>query len=637
MPSEMKLIFLRKELKFMKMLKNIGVFALTGMVVFSLVGCGDGSGGDRGETDPATVETELTNAMLEGTAISADGTVLRTSIHFTPEPAGHGNPRVEGGPNWSLGPLIYDPLADFSSQPEPHFEPRILESFEWESGTLTMTLREGLRFSDGTDITMDDLITNLFNDMGPNQLQSNARSVEIIDDYTLIIEFTQDSLMLKTLMLTSPLHFLHEEYSDFAERFRYVFENHRVVNDQGNYDLTYEGMELHDQIMYERNNYLPRITEIRTSGPFVPTNITASELTLTRNPYYRIPVHIETIIGLRPTSAESTILGIQNNDFDIESEGLSIDLALSVAQSNRETIRQMIVPEFSQFGLLFNVNSYPTNQLEVRRAIAHIIDREQITPATEPGMIVGDAYATALPQSIRDTFLTRDDLDAMTRFDLNLEKAAEYLESIGWTRENGVWVDEDGVSPEIILGTVAEWQAYLVMGEASVKMLEDFGLNATLAPREAAAYSDFAVSGQAHIIIDGFGSAPNNQHPFEAFNGIWWFGQRMNLEFPTTGPLLWMNELTGEYFNYSEAMHYLMIAGSPEEANVWTNEIASFFNDNMWYFPIVEKYYIFRIHNPNLSLAPAETGTPLSDFYWSGTVADILGKLFRSGDIFFVE
>ena len=51
-------------------------------------------------------------------------------------------------------------------------------------------------------------------------------------------------------------------------------------------------------------------------------------------------------------------------------------------------------------------------------------------------------------------------------------------------------------------------------------MLNEFGLNATFTPKESAAYSDYAISGDASMVIDGFGSTTSTQHPFEAYDSF---------------------------------------------------------------------------------------------------------------------
>ena len=629
-------------------IKNfIAVAMVLTMSLTSLVGCGNpkkDTSGNSGTTEESildsviSVETALTNAKLEGEKADVKGTVLSTMVSFTPAPAGHGNPLVNGGPDWSTEPLIYDYLCDYSSQPEKTFKPSLLESYEFKDKILTLKLKDELKWSDGSAITADDLMTTLFIDMTVNNIAYYAESVTKVDDLTVEIKYIKDSALLLDYVLKTALKYPASEYGEFSKGYKKEFENSRELDEEGNYKFTEQGDLKVAEVTTKINNYLPDILSIKVSGAYVPKVITSSETIFEQNPYYRIPLYIEKIRGIRPTSTESTALAISNGDYDAEGMGLSPDLAQKVAEKNSDTIRQMVVPEFSSLGFCMNTQLYPTNDVNVRKAISYIIDTAQIAPVSEPGMVKGDEYALGLPPSIRDKYLSEDFLGTLENYDVNLEKAAEYLEAAGWTKQGNAWVDANGQSPEIIVAGVGEYPAYVVMGEAAANMMKDFGLNAVFTPKEAAAYNDYATSGQGHMVIDGFATVTSTQHPHEAYNGIWWYGKRgMNLEFPEKGKLVWKNEETGEDFNYTDKLTQLFDAGTDEEITGYTEEFAQFFNDNVWFIPVTEKYYVFRIHDPKLSMAESPTGEQLSDFYWSGTTSAILGKMIRGEELYYIK
>lgn len=629
----------------MKLRKKLTISIVSVLSVFFLVACKKNSEDSSKNANSSqvsalelatNVETKLKNAKLDSGIDDSQDTIT-TILHFTPPPAFHGNPQVEGGPDWSIQPLIYDYLTDFSSQPEKTYEPQLLETYSWEDSVLTMKLKEGLKYSDGSVINADEVLNNIYVDQSNLQVQSYAESIEKVDDLTIKINYTQDSDLMMTYMLKSQLMFPISDYGKWGEQAKEVFEKYRKKNKEGNYELTDEGQEKFTQIITEKNNYLPDALTMKVSGPYSITKVNSSEITLELNPNYREDLHIKKIIGMRPTSTESNAIAIQNNDYDLEGGGLSADLALKVAQANKNTIRQMLIPEFSQLGFCFNVNKFPTDQLEVRQAIAYIIDIDQIAPASEPGMVVGDKYATGLPPSVRDKYLNSDDLKDLTEYNVNLEKAVELLESVGWSKKGNTWVDEKGESPKIVIAGVGEYPAYVVMGEAAANMLKDFGLNATYTSKEASAYSEYSTSGDANMVIDGFGSPQTTQHPYEAYNGISWYGLRMNLDFPEKGDLKWKDEQTGKEFNYSDRLYELLTANDDKSISAPTKELAEFFNDNMWFLPISEKYYIYRIHNDHLSLAEAPVNEPLSNFYWSGTTSAVLAKMLHANDVYYVK
>ena len=631
-----------------KLKKLIAVVMTVSISLTSLVACANSNTATKGSTNGTSsesildsvvsVETALTNAKLEGEKADVKGTVLSTMVSFTPAPACHGNPLVNGGPDWSMQPLIFDYLCDYSSQPEKTFKPSLLESYEFEDTVLTMKLKEGLKWSDGTTITADDLICNLFIDMTINNIAYYGESVTKVDDLTVQVKYNKDSSLLLDYVLKSALMYPVENYGEFSKVFQEQFETGREFDENGNFKFTEEADAKVGEATTALNNYLPDLMSIKCSGAYVPSSMTSAEIIFEQNQYYRVPLYIEKIRGIRPTSTESNALAISNGDYDAEGMGLSPDLAQKVAENNAETIRQMVVPEFSSLGFCMNTQKYPTNDLNIRKAIAYIIDTAQIAPVSEPGMVQGDEYSLGLPPSIRDKYLDSNFLGSLEDYNVNLDKASEYLEAAGWTKQGSKWVDANGESPEIIVAGVGEYPAYVVMGEAAANMMKDFGLNAVFTPKEAAAYNDYATSGEGHMVIDGFATATNTQHPYEAYNGIWWYGQRgMNLEFPESGDLVWSDDETGEEFNYSENLTKLFDAGTDEEITEVTEKFAQFFNDNVWFIPVTEKYYVFRIHNPNLSMAESPTGEQLSNFYWSGTTSAILGKMIRGEELYYIK
>lgn len=620
-----------------KRIRMLGILAAAVMFTGILSGCS----GKEGEADEARiaidVETTLTNTKLEGEKDETEKRIT-TLLSFTPEPAGHGHPYVEGGPDWSLQPLIYDTLCDYSTRPETEYRPQLLESYTWQDGVLTLKLKKDLKYSDGTPINADELMNNMYMDLSNLQLLVYAKSIEKIDDLTVRVTYTKSADLIAMYLLKSQLMFPTSDYGKWAETYKNIFENMRELNEEGDYEMTDEGQALFDETTLDCNNFLPRMTEIKTSGAYVIDTVTSDEITLKANPYYRTKLDIDTIVGIRQSSAEAFQIAVQNGELDLEAGGLSTDLAYSIAEKNKDTIRQVAIPAFAQWGFCMNVNKAPTDKLEVRQAIAYIIDTAQIAPASEPGMEQADEYATALPLALRDKYLTEEDLSSMTSYELNLEKAEELLKSIGWEKKGTQWVDENGDVPEIIITGIGSYQVNLIMGEAAACMLQDFGINASFVSKEVSAYSDYSQSGEAHMVIDGFGSAQTTQHPYEAYAGIWWYGKRMNLKFPESGEkLVWKDEVTGKDFQYEKVLNELKLAESDEETAKYVKEIAEFYNHNVWYIPVTDQCFIYRIHNDKLSLPSVPTGEVVSDFYWTGNSSIVLGKLLHSGEVHYVK
>ncbi|MBD7911285.1 ABC transporter substrate-binding protein [Clostridium cibarium] len=624
-----------------KLTKLIAVAIIASISVTSFTACGNSKKTQENkpsvEDSVSKVETTLTNAKLDGEEAPSDGTTLTTMMTFTPAPAGHGNPAVNGGPDWSMEPIMYDYLCGYSSKPEKTFKPSLLESYEFKDKVLTLKLRQGLKWSDGSPLNADDLLCNLYMDMTVNKIAYYAESVTKVNDVTVQVKYNTDASLILDYMLKSPIRYAKKVYGKWSDVFQDAFTKNREAKPDGNYKFTKEGDDKVAAATVEFDNYLPDIKQALCSGPYMPTTVTSSEMIFERNPNYRTKMKIEKIKGIRPTSTESSAVAVMNKEYDAEGMGLSLDMAQKVAENNKETIRQMLIPEYSELGFCFNVNKAPTDDVKVRKAIAYIIDKAQIAPVSEPGMRVGDQYAVGLPPSIRDKYFDKDFLSTLDDYTVNLDKAKELLKEAGWKESGGKWVDSSGQSPEIKIAGVGEFPAYVVMGEAATNMLKDFGLNASFTPKESAAYNDYATSGDAAMVIDGFGSTTGTQHPFEAYDSLSWYGKRMNIKNPDKGDQVYKDPVTGEDFKYTEKLLELFRTKNDSEVTEKAKDFAKFFNDSMYFIPITEKFYIYRIHNNKLSMSPAKTGEQLSDFYWSGTTSALLGKMLRDNQVYYIK
>lgn len=93
----------------------------------------------------------------------ADSTkVFTTLINTQPLPAFNGNPYDAAGLDWSVQPLIFDYLADYSPFPQRTFKPSLLEKYEFKNKVLSMTLKKDLKWSDGSTLNADDVLANFY-------------------------------------------------------------------------------------------------------------------------------------------------------------------------------------------------------------------------------------------------------------------------------------------------------------------------------------------------------------------------------------------------------------------------------------------------------------------------------------------
>ncbi len=244
-----------KRMKNMKRERNRKVTALllaSAMTAGMLAGCGQ-DGGTQGNAPASAdgdtsaqgaaevspnlqgVENELT-MQVEG-EVDSDK-VLTTLINCGDSLSFNGNPWDEAaGPNWSIKPFMYDTLAHFSPLPERTFECSLLESYTYEDKVLTLKLLLDLKWSDGSVLDAEDVLTNYYCQLNYSSLWGYLDTIEKKDDLTLELKFCSESPLILNLALGGYQNFIctpDEIYSKWADQFKDIADNERYFDEETN-------------------------------------------------------------------------------------------------------------------------------------------------------------------------------------------------------------------------------------------------------------------------------------------------------------------------------------------------------------------------------------------------------------------
>jgi ABC-type transport system substrate-binding protein len=184
--------------------KLVAAIAVVSMLALTLSACA--------QPTPEVVEREVTK-VVEATKIvekevEVEKEVVVTATPLPPEPK---ELRIGIATEpWDLDPAIetdtgstyiiqniYDPLVELDANREPTTEFALAESWEWNEDTtvLTMKIREGIKFHDGSDLDAADIKYNIDWQLDPDNEAPNVgslgpiESVEVIDDYTFETTF----------------------------------------------------------------------------------------------------------------------------------------------------------------------------------------------------------------------------------------------------------------------------------------------------------------------------------------------------------------------------------------------------------------------------------------------------------------
>lgn len=313
---------------------------------------------------------------------------------------------------------------------------------EWsvsEDGlAYTFKIRQGVKFSDGSDMTIDDVVFSMNHTAstkgGKTQLTNYDRS-EKIDEETMV------------LYLTSPFGgFINA----LANRYALIYSKayFEAVGEDG-YDAKPIG-----------------------TGPYrFVEYVSGDHVTLTANEYYwgEAPA-IKDITFRVMTDVNTQMVALENGELDVLLNA-NITPLMHLDPNGKVTYKTSSAATFSN--MQFNMKAeVPTSDLNLRLALAHAINKEEVNIGTNEGLAqIGDIQ---LP-----FFFNARPVPGTYRFiEFDLEKAKEYLAKSNYNGEE--------VKILCVSGTKAETACQIVQGQ-----LINFGINATLAAVDAPTYDDY--------------------------------------------------------------------------------------------------------------------------------------------------
>ncbi len=307
--------------------------------------------------------------------------------------------------------LYYEPLLMFDvARPTEPPTPWLATGFTWSDGgkTLTLGIRQGVRWNDGKPFTANDVAFTF------NLLKDNP-SLTPADPPPPIVSATAPS------QTTAVLKFYTPEYGRLA--------------DIGGVFIMPQHIWQHVKNPATYADAAPVGT-----GPFTLSQFSAQKITFTRNRYYWQPakVSVPEVVFANYPSNGAIVKALQNDQVDWA------DTAFTDAKQGAPSgfgLWSSAEPWFydnNVVTLWLNVTKAPLNDPEVRLAISAGIDRQQVSAQGE-----GNAEPPATSSS--GLLLPTDDqlLDPAYSEDIQPSsdpaKVSSILTADGWTKVNGKW------------------------------------------------------------------------------------------------------------------------------------------------------------------------------------------------------
>lgn len=296
-------------------------------------------------------------------------------------------------------------------------EPCLAESYDMVSPTeWYFYLRQGVKFSDGSELTVDDVVFSL------ERMRTDAYAAQFYDNVD-VIEATDD----KTIHIT---------LSQPDATFQYA------VAHQSGFAITSKAYyEAHKDTFGDPN------TGCIGTGPYAFKSWTqGEEIVLTKNDYYwdKGAYLDEVVFDIIPESV-TRVTGLQSGDINFIMP-VPIDVASTV--EGLGYVNMQVKDTYGVDFIAFNCSEAPFDDVNVRQAMNYLFDSASF--ADNICQSIGETgYTGSIPESlwIGDKSMWQEYESSMEKYDYNIEKAKECLKKSSYPNgfEATITTDKDPV------------------------------------------------------------------------------------------------------------------------------------------------------------------------------------------------
>ena len=398
-------------------MKRKGSFILALLLMAGIL---SGCGGGQGETSSQgeTKEKDTLVIAIDEDLSALDPFAQNTSLQNT------------------MTILMYDSLL--ALDPETgEIIPGLAETYDIISATeYVFHLRDGVKFHDGSDLKASDVKFSLERAAASTGMASKVSQIEDVvveDDSTVRIYLNTPSTTILNNLAFCGTSIMSESWCN----------EHKDA--------------------FEHNGTGPYIFKEWNSG---------ESILLQRNDnYWGEPGAMENLKFVVMTEANARTIALETGEIDINANPAAIDLSRFESDSD---IKVYSAPSTQVNYFSVNNTLSPTNDINVRKAIAHAINKQDLIDVVLEGRGIPMSTIVGAGQQYSDT--------SIPEYDYDLEKAKEYLAAAGYP--NGFDL------------TISIRSSNLTVAEVIQAQLGQIGINVKIDQREGAAYTALAMDGE---------------------------------------------------------------------------------------------------------------------------------------------
>lgn len=565
--------------------------------------------------------------------VSTPGELVINGDYVIP-PTAHGNPFIGGYVGGGLDPYLNDGLFAFTPNGDEHFKSHLATDYTSAGAQLTINLKDNILWSNGEKITANDVATSYYMWVGKKQVWEYLEGINVPNENTVEFNFRIESPLMMNLLSDVKIQGVASEYGKWADQYKEIAATGREWHPETNtFWFSEDANNKLEALNQDLDAYKPEVTAMVGSGPFTVEALTTDQANLVANTHFYTETGIDKMTIVRATTPEVAANAMIDGTLDIQSGGMNADL-LQQVEKKVDGYTEFFLPEYSQMSIVFNTQKEFSSNKEFRKAMAYLLNKEELLPLAEVGSMPSENSLSGLPVSLQKVQDVETWAESnLTQYTYNEELAAETLENAGWQKDaTGSWLDETGKKVVFELSANNGWGSALLPGEAYVDMLSNFGFDVAFKPMESAAYDAYLRNGEHSVAIEF--APPSNILYANAYGTyeqlykgrVWLFGMatdengRLELE-NAQGQKVDVIELTNKLFS-----------ATGEEYDNTLKELMEVTAENALFIPYLEKGFPVRILKTNIDFGVTPEAL-IQDPRFSGVAEQMFATLIIEGSM----
>ncbi|HWV24613.1 MAG TPA: ABC transporter substrate-binding protein [Thermomicrobiales bacterium] len=455
-----------------------------------------------------------------------------------------------------------------------------MDGIDLEADVFEIKLREGVKWSDGSDFTSQDVVDTMWCLRLMSQtVWKYLDDVTAVDDYTVHCHMSLPSTEVERYIIRVSVPRASSVYGEWAQKARDIFAAGKTMDDP-------EGKQLLDQF----TQFRPDSLVVTGAFNIDPASITNSQLTMNKNDlaWNADQVKFDRVLGFNgETDTISAV--VLSKEIDYATHGFAVATEHQMMDSGIRVVRP---PVYSGPAIFFNYGKFEEFKDErVRQAMAMAIDRAQNGQIALGESGIAQQYMTGMSDNFVPQWMPQDAIDGLNQYEFDRDKAASLLEEAGWTKDGDTWKTPDGKDAVYELLYPAEYADWSASGQDAAAQLTDFGI--VINPR-AVTYTQQPIDvnkGNFELAIRGWGSS-TNPHPHYSYTQAFYTHNTLAKNDGGTGmdfPLTQETQIAGEVDLDQltiRAAEGLDVEAQKEDVTT----IAQVFNELLPIVPLFERY-----------------------------------------------